>query len=183
MLLASSMLILLFEFWRPIAGTVWATQGATAMALAALQALGWGLVLVSTCLIDHFELFGMKQVLAQLQGRLPAALVVRTPLFYKRVRHPIYLGFLIAFWSAPVMSAGHLLFTVATTGYILIDIWFEERDLITLFGDRYRQYRRQVGMLLPMPGRRLDANQAPAKEAPADDAITARAPRATPGLR
>jgi protein-S-isoprenylcysteine O-methyltransferase Ste14 len=155
-LLASSMLILLFAFWRPIAGTVWQAQGAAGLVLTALQWAGWGLVLISTFLIDHFELFGLKQVLARLTGREPAPPVFRTPLIYQRVRHPIYLGFIIAFWATPGMSAGHLLFAVATTGYILIGIWFEERDLIALFGDRYRQYRQQVGMLLPLPRRRAD---------------------------
>ena len=163
-LLASAALILLFAQWRPITAPVWQVQGAAAAALTALQFAGWGLVLASTFMIDHFELFGLKQVFARLSGKQPAPPVFRTPLVYKRVRHPIYLGFLLAFWAAPTMSAGHLLFAVATTGYILIGIWFEERDLVALFGDRYRQYKAQVGMLLPMPGRRLDADDLPAAE-------------------
>ncbi|HVK32140.1 MAG TPA: isoprenylcysteine carboxylmethyltransferase family protein [Burkholderiaceae bacterium] len=148
-LFASAALILLFAQWRPITAPVWSVQGAAATLLLAVHWAGWGLVLASTFMIDHFELFGLKQVVARLSGRALPAPVFRTPLVYKRVRHPIYLGFLLAFWATPQMSAGHLLFAVATSGYILIGIWFEERDLIALFGDEYRRYRRQVGMLLP----------------------------------
>ena len=153
-LLASAALILLFTYWRPITASVWHFSGTAALALTVVQFSGWGLVLASTFMIDHFELFGLKQVLARMTGHQPLPAVFRTPLIYKRVRHPIYLGFLLAFWSAPQMTAGHLLFAVATTGYILIGIWFEERDLINLFGDQYRRYRAQVGMLLPLPGKR-----------------------------
>ncbi|MEP7281304.1 MAG: methanethiol S-methyltransferase [Rubrivivax sp.] len=160
-LFASAALILLFAQWRPLPAPVWQVQGAAAAVLWALHYAGWGLVLASTFLIDHFELFGLKQVFARLRGRALPAPVFRTPLFYKRVRHPIYLGFLLAFWAAPTMTAGHLLFAAATSGYILIGIWFEERDLIQLFGERYRDYRRHVGMLLPLPGRRLDAADGP----------------------
>ena len=160
-LFASAALILLFAQWRPMTASVWEVEGALAIALTAIQWTGWSLVLVSTFLIDHFELFGLKQVIARMAGRELPAPVFRTPLIYKRVRHPIYLGFLLAFWATPTMSAGHLLFAVATSGYILIGIWFEERDLIALFGDRYRDYRRQVGMLLPWPGRRVDKTPEP----------------------
>ena len=149
-LLASAALILLFAQWRPITAVVWDVSGGPlALVLNAIHWSGWGMVLLSTFLIDHFELFGLKQVLARLGGREPPAPVFRTPLLYRRVRHPIYLGFLLAFWAAPTMTAGHLLFAAATSGYILIGIWFEERDLIVLFGERDRRYREEVGMLWP----------------------------------
>ncbi|HEY9024865.1 MAG TPA: isoprenylcysteine carboxylmethyltransferase family protein [Burkholderiaceae bacterium] len=157
-LLASDTLMLLFVQWRPIAAPVWDLGGTLAgSALAALCALGWILVLTATFQIDHFELFGLKQVWRRLTGIPVPAPQFRVPLFYRHVRHPIYLGFILAFWSAPTMSAGHLLFAAVTTGYILVGIWFEERDLIALFGRRYRDYRRQVGMLWPRLSRRRTA--------------------------
>jgi protein-S-isoprenylcysteine O-methyltransferase Ste14 len=134
---------------------VWSvTHPAGIMVLQGIFWLGWGLVFFSTFLINHFELFGLRQVYARLRGRTLPAPEFRTPSFYKQVRHPIYLGFLLAFWATPVMTAGHLLFAMATTGYILIGIQLEERDLIALFGDQYRRYREQVSMLIPLPGRR-----------------------------
>lgn len=149
-LLASAALILLFAQWRPITQTVWSLpDGPLATALIVVHWLGWAIVLASTFMIDHFELFGLRQVLARLAGRPMPQPVFRTPLLYRHVRHPIYLGFLLAFWATPVMTAGHLLFAVATTGYILIGIRLEERDLIAQFGDAYRRYRQQVGMLIP----------------------------------
>lgn len=154
-LLASLALIFMVLEWRPLPGTVWDLSGAAAGTLLhAVWGLGWGLVLVSTFQIDHFELFGLKQVWRQLTGRAAPDAQFRTPLFYRHVRHPIYLGFLLGFWATPVMSAGHLLFTAVTSAYILVGIWFEERDLVAQFGQRYRSYRRQVGMLLPRVLRR-----------------------------
>ena len=154
-LLASLILAGLFVHWRPILAPVWTvTDPLGVMALQAVFWLGWFLVLLSTFLINHFELFGLRQVWARLRGHTLPEPKFRTPFLYKRVRHPLYLGFLLAFWATPSMTAGHLLFAVATTGYILIGIWLEERDLVDLFGDEYRRYRRQVSMLIPWPGRK-----------------------------
>lgn len=156
-LAATGALALLMWQWRPIPEPlIWSVDGP--MLAAGVQAvfwLGWVVLLISTFLISHFELFGVRQVFARFAGRKLPEPEFRTPGFYRFVRHPIYLGFLLAFWAAPVMTAGHLLFSVATTGYILIGIWFEERDLIAQFGERYRTYRSQVGMLLPRPSRRV----------------------------
>ena len=172
-LLASAALILLFAEWRPITAPVWNTAGsALGVVLAAVGAIGWCLVLASTFMIDHFDLFGLKQVWHRLTGRVAPPPEFRTPLVYRHVRHPIYLGFILAFWAAPTMTAGHLLFAVATTGYILVGIWFEERDLIALFGQRYRDYRTQVGMLVPRLVRR----------APPAEAATTPAAQARPGV-
>jgi len=150
-LAATLALALIFWQWRPIAEpVVWSVESAAgAKLLWALFWLGWAVLLVSTFLLNHFELFGLRQVYARATGHEMPGPEFRTPLFYRYVRHPIYLGFLLGFWAAPVMTAGHLLFSIGTTGYILIGIWFEERDLISQFGERYRSYRNQVGMLLP----------------------------------
>jgi methanethiol S-methyltransferase len=151
-LLASLVLIVMFWQWRPITTPVWTVTAAPAAALRAVFWLGWGLVLLSTFLINHFELFGLSQVYARLRGHELDAPTFRTPFVYRWVRHPIYLGFLLAFWATPAMTAGHLLFSVATTGYILLGIFLEERDLVAQFGEQYRHYRSRVGMLFPLPG-------------------------------
>jgi protein-S-isoprenylcysteine O-methyltransferase Ste14 len=151
-LAATLLLALLMWQWRPITQPViWRVEGSGATVLWAIFWAGWAVLLISTFLINHFELFGLRQVFAR--GALPEP-EFRTPFFYQYVRHPIYFGFLLAFWATPVMTAGHLLFAIATTGYILIGIWFEERDLIALYGERYSRYRERVGMLLPLRGRR-----------------------------
>jgi methanethiol S-methyltransferase len=149
-LLASLALALLFWQWRPIPAVVWqVTDPHIAMAITCLSLLGWLIVLTSTFLINHFELFGLHQVANSLAGKPMPAARFRTPLLYRFVRHPIYLGFIIAFWAAPTMTSGHLLFAAVTTAYIFVGILLEERDLVDLFGDDYRRYKHRVSMLVP----------------------------------
>jgi protein-S-isoprenylcysteine O-methyltransferase Ste14 len=147
-------LILLLWQWRPIPAIIWqVTDPTVAMSLVMLSLFGWVIVLTSTFLINHFELFGLQQVVLNLFGRSAGEMRFRTPMLYKLVRHPLYLGFIIAFWATPVMTAGHLLFAAVTTAYIFVGIMLEERDLVAEFGDEYRNYRERVGMLVPKIGR------------------------------
>jgi protein-S-isoprenylcysteine O-methyltransferase Ste14 len=149
-LFASLSLLLLFWQWRPLPAIIWDVEDPDlAATLATLSLAGWVLVFTSTFIINHFELFGLHQVTNHLVGNEPEPPRFKTPLFYKFVRHPIYLGFIIAFWAAPTMTAGHLLFAVVTTLYILVGIALEERDLVDLFGEDYRQYKQRVSMLIP----------------------------------
>jgi protein-S-isoprenylcysteine O-methyltransferase Ste14 len=149
-LFASLSLLLLFWLWRPLPTVIWEVEDADiAVTIVTLSLAGWVIVLTSTFIINHFELFGLHQVTDHLVGKEATPPRFKTPLFYKFVRHPIYLGFIIAFWAAPTMSAGHLLFAVVTTIYIFVGITLEERDLVALFGDEYRQYKQRVSMLIP----------------------------------
>jgi protein-S-isoprenylcysteine O-methyltransferase Ste14 len=149
-LFSSLALIVLFWQWRPMPAVVWQIDDPTVrVAIYALAFAGWFIVLSSTFLINHFELFGLHQVANHLSGRAMPAPRFRTPLYYKFVRHPLYLGFVIAFWAAPTMTVGHLMFSAATTAYILLGILLEERDLVELFGDEYRRYKQRVSMLVP----------------------------------
>jgi len=165
-LLASLSLALLFWQWRAMPAPLWSLSGVGAIVASGLFWAGWGVVVLSTFLISHFELFGIRQVFADWSGRVMSNTGFQTPFLYKFVRHPLYLGFIIAFWATPVMSAGHLLFATVMTAYIFIGIHLEERDLLDFFGDTYSAYRRRVGMLLPFPSPRRRGVLEESKEAP-----------------
>jgi protein-S-isoprenylcysteine O-methyltransferase Ste14 len=151
-LISSLALGLLFWQWRPLPLVVWHVEAAVGRwLLLALFWAGWALVLVSTFLIDHFDLFGLRQVYLHASGREYTPPTFRTPGLYRYVRHPLMTGFLVAFWATPTMSVGHLLFAVATTAYVLIALQFEERDLVGFHGEEYRAYRKQASMLFPLP--------------------------------
>jgi len=148
-LLSSLILLLLFWQWQPIPIQVWQIGGIAARFLTGVYWLGWLIAFASTFMIDHFDLSGLRQAYFALRGAKDPGQSFKTPLLYKIVRHPLMLGFLLAFWATPAMTAGHLLFAIATTAYILVALQFEERDLIAVFGTTYQQYRERVPMLLP----------------------------------
>jgi protein-S-isoprenylcysteine O-methyltransferase Ste14 len=152
-LFSSLALLFLFQQWRPIGGVIWRIEGGIAEAtVLSLYAAGLLIVLLSTFMINHFDLFGLRQVFLYMIGRKYSHVEFRTPFFYRYVRHPLYVGWLLTFWSAPVMTVAHLFFAVMTTAYILLAIRFEEADLIRLHGDKYRIYRKQVPMMIPALG-------------------------------
>jgi len=159
-LLASAVLIFLMWQWRPMSGIVWSVENeAGRWIFHGFFGLGWFIVLVSTYMISHAHLFGLKQVYNFLKRRGFSGPKFQTPGFYRYVRHPLMLGFFIAFWATPEMTFGHLLFSTATTGYILIALQLEEKDLINVFGDKYQKYREQVPMIIPRPGRKASVNE------------------------
>lgn len=154
-LVASATLLAVVEFWQPMPQTIWSVESQPwVLLLQALFWLGWLLLLTSTFMINHFDLFGLQQVWRNWSNLPYEPPKFVTPGPYRLVRHPLYLGFVVAFWSAPHMTLGHLFFAVMCTGYILLAIQFEERDMVTFYGDSYRAYRSGVSMLVPWPGRK-----------------------------
>jgi protein-S-isoprenylcysteine O-methyltransferase Ste14 len=168
-LFSSLALLLLFWQWRPIGGVIWSVDGTVGRAvILACYGAGLLIVLLATFLINHFDLFGLRQVYLYLTGRPYTQLEFRTPVFYRYVRHPLYVGWLLTFWSAPVMTAAHLFFAVMTTAYILVAIRFEETDLVAVHGENYRRYRKQVPMIVPaLRPAVLPAHEASTREIPA----------------
>jgi methanethiol S-methyltransferase len=148
-LISSLALALMYLVWQPIGGVIWEAHGAVRMGVIGLYLFGWLLLLYTTFLIDHFDLFGLKQVWRRLANKPYMAPQFHTPALYKLVRHPLYIGWLTIFWAAPTMTVAHLVFAIMTTAYILIAIQFEERDLVTHFGDEYVNYRKRTPMLIP----------------------------------
>ncbi|MCH8304577.1 MAG: isoprenylcysteine carboxylmethyltransferase family protein [Candidatus Marinimicrobia bacterium] len=150
-LVASLLLFLMYWQWRPMTDSIWNLEGTASMVMTVIFWIGWVVVLVSTFIINHFDLFGLRQVYMNLKSKELTPLDFKTSLFYKYVRHPIMSGFIIAFWATPQMSMGHLFFAIMTTGYILVGIYFEEKDLVSFYGDTYKDYKNQVSMLIPLP--------------------------------
>jgi protein-S-isoprenylcysteine O-methyltransferase Ste14 len=161
-LCSSVLLIALFAFWQPLGGGVWnVTNPVLRNAINAVFGFGFALVFVATLLINHFDLFGLRQVALYLAGKPYTYLEFRTPLFYRFVRHPLYVGWLIAFWATPTMTGAHLLFAVLTSAYILMAIRWEEHDLVVVHGSKYQDYQKRVPKLIPSlaPYREADRQQ------------------------
>ena len=156
--LSNLTLIILFIFWQPIEMVIWDFQGNLfGIFLTAMFWFGWFVCLAATFMLDHFDLFGLKQVYFNLRKRKVNEMAFKEVLFYRLVRHPIMTGFIIGFWATPVMSLGHLLFAIATTGYIYVAVkYFEEKDLVKSIGPEYIKYQQRVGMLLPYVGKKSD---------------------------
>jgi len=152
-LAASAILALLFWQWRPLPAVVWQTSGPLAWVLTAISLTGWATVFASSFMVSHWELFGLRQTFWRLTGRPYEPVGFRLAGLYKLVRHPLMVGFLLAFWATPVMTEGHLLFAVLTTGYILFGVWMEERDLLAAHGEDYRAYSARVRAFVPIPKR------------------------------
>lgn len=157
-LLSSLILALVNSQWRPIGGTVWSVGQPLAGLVTALAFVGFGITLIATFLLSHFALFGLSQSAGYAAGKAEEEPTFQTPFFYKVVRHPIYFGFLVAFWSAPTMTVGHLVFSLGATGYIVVGTLLEERDLVAQFGDAYRDYRRRVSMFIPWFPKKAEAS-------------------------
>ncbi len=156
-LFSSLALMLLFWQWKPMGSVIWdVSDSSLATVLIAISLVGWLFVLVSTFLIDHFELFGLKQIYFNFMGKDMQEVGFVKPGFYKFVRHPIYFGFIVAFWATPIMTTAHLLFAVATTAYVFIGIFFEEKDLVASHGESYEEYKDQVSMIVPLPPKKSD---------------------------
>ncbi len=152
-LFASLALALLFWQWRPIGGVVWSVGGVWRPVLLGVSLAGWGIVFISTWLTSHWDLFGLRQAWLYMKGEPQSGLELSMRGFYRMVRHPIYLGFTIAFWATPTMTVGHMVFAVGTLAYMLMAIQLEERDLLRIYGDAYQAYRQRVSMLFPAPAR------------------------------
>ena len=150
-LLASAILLLIFWQWQPMPRVIWSVSGPSAWALSAISLLGWVIVFAASFMVSHFDLFGLRQSWLRFRGRLYQPVGFRLVGLYRLVRHPLMLGFLIAFWAAPTMTLGHLFFAAMTTGYIVMGVWFEERDLIAEHGESYLKYRRSTRAIIPLP--------------------------------
>ena len=162
-LLSSLLLVVLFALWQPIGGTVWAVTSEVGAGLVrALYFAGWGMLLYVTALIDHFDLFGLRQAWLGFRGRPYASHPFKTPGLYKHMRHPLYVSWAIIFWATPVMSVGHLLFAVVSTAYMVVAVLLEERDLVGHFGDAYRRYQESTPRYLPRFGRKRGGRTAAA---------------------